>query len=344
MKYCICALLFTVSFTSVASADLLVAVVNFEDENIPSTVLRYDNSGNLISSFNPGWLVENVQNVAVSPAGNIYTVDNILGNTELTQLNPTTGSVIAEDQLIDIQGDKAELPTGITVGPDGYIYVASNTFNQLAGSVGITNVFRVNPTNFTLSSPYMDFGTLLPSSIGDLVFGPDSNLYFVDFGGEGLGGPTGPTAIWKYNTKNQKLNLLVSSPPMPFGGGGIAFGPNGNLFVGDGTSGVLEYNPITGSLITTFVADGSGGLNSAYDIAFAPDGSLYVSDGNNEILHYNGTTGAFLNVALSASYLSDAPNGTWDILNFAVVPEPTTMLPLIAGFALLSRRFRAQPV
>jgi streptogramin lyase len=343
MKYRVCVLLAIAGSASVARADLLVGVENFANSSVPSTVLKFDNSGNLISTFNPGWLEESVQNVAVSPTGNVYSLENSLGGALLTQLNPATGSASNTYQPTDSHGNQAELPTGLTVGPEGYIYVASNKFIQGVTSVGVTNVFRVNPADFTSSSLYLSSTTPFPSSVGDLVFGPDSNLYFVDFGNEGTGGPTSSTAIWKYNTKTQKLNVLVSSPPILFAGGGIAFGPNGNLFLCGGASGVLEYNPTTGSSIATFVANGSGGLNGADDLAFAPDGSLYVSDGSDEILRYNGTTGAFLNVALSASDLSDAPSGTWEISSFAIVPEPATMFPLIAAFGLLSRRFRTRP-
>jgi len=79
---------------------------------------------------------------------------------------------------------------------------------------------------------------------------------------------------------------------------GLAFGPNGNLFVssGSGTGNVLEYNGTTGAFVTAFVQSGSGGLDRPMGLTFGPNGSLFVSSLNTDsVLEYNGTTGAFLN-------------------------------------------------
>jgi streptogramin lyase len=243
--------------------------------------------------------------------------------------------VINGSYVRDSGGDQAFVPTGLTVGPDGYIYVSSTILN---GS-GVTNIFRVDPSHYT-ATLYLPSATPYPSSVGDLAFGPNSNLYFVDFGDQGYGGSS-PTAIWKYNTTTHKLSVLVSSPNVT-ADSGIAFGPNGNLFLAAGSDGVQEYNPSTGSLIETFVANGSGGLNDAVDLTFGPDGSLYVSDDSDEILRYNGTTGSFLDVALPESSLIDGSYGPWSIQGFAVVPEPTGVLILLGGIGLLLRRSGAR--
>jgi subtilisin-like proprotein convertase family protein len=84
----------------------------------------------------------------------------------------------------------------------------------------------------------------------------------------------------------------------------LVFGPDGN---GDGAqdlyivdrdlNAVLRYDGITGAFIDTFVASGSGGLNSPADLVFGPDGNLYVSSNvGNQVLNYNGSSGAFLGV------------------------------------------------
>jgi MYXO-CTERM domain-containing protein len=56
---------------------------------------------------------------------------------------------------------------------------------------------------------------------------------------------------------------------------------------------VRRYNGTSGDFISTFVADGSGGLRDPRGMVFGPDGNLYVSSATtNKILRYNGTTGA----------------------------------------------------
>jgi outer membrane protein assembly factor BamB len=72
---------------------------------------------------------------------------------------------------------------------------------------------------------------------------------------------------------------------------GMAFGPDGNLYVADQSNGsVLRFNPSTGALIGTFVAPVSGSVPFA--ITFGPDGNLYLADNMGYIRRYNGSSGA----------------------------------------------------
>ena len=58
---------------------------------------------------------------------------------------------------------------------------------------------------------------------------------------------------------------------------------------------MLEYDGTTGAFITTFVTQGSGGLDEPLGLVFGPNGNLFVSSYyTNSVLEYNGTTGAFL--------------------------------------------------
>lgn len=70
-------------------------------------------------------------------------------------------------------------------------------------------------------------------------------------------------------------------------GGGLAFGPDGNLYVTD-RSGIARYNGRTGALIDAFVVQGSGGLVGPVGITFGPDKNFYVADSEvGQILHYD---------------------------------------------------------
>lgn len=83
---------------------------------------------------------------------------------------------------------------------------------------------------------------------------------------------------------------------------GIAYGPDGNLYAGNGDEArVLRFDGQTGAYLGDFITPSTpGGLINCRAIAFGPDGDLYVCSGSgNTVLRYNGTTGAFVNVAAS---------------------------------------------
>jgi hypothetical protein len=92
---------------------------------------------------------------------------------------------------------------------------------------------------------------------------------------------------------------------------GLAFGSDGQLYVGTGNTGlcddsfcnaVLRYDGTSGEFLDVFVTSGSGGLNDPLDIEFGPDGNLYarsvIPDGSPHsaqvVLRFDGTTGAFI--------------------------------------------------
>ncbi len=85
-------------------------------------------------------------------------------------------------------------------------------------------------------------------------------------------------------------------------GQGLAFGPDGNLYVSSQESqSVQRFDGRTGAPLGSFVPAGSGGLTLPMGLVFGPDGNLYVSSfGTSSILRYDGRTGAFVDAFVPA--------------------------------------------
>ena len=118
---------------------------------------------------------------------------------------------------------------------------------------------------------------------GAMLIGPDGLLY--------VGGDS--SNVLRYNP--QTGVFIDTFIPIGSGGlnivDGLAFGPNGNLFVSSSSSGeVLQYDGTTGASLGVFSS-----VNGAQSLAFGPDGNLYVtSTSSNNIQRFDGVTGAFI--------------------------------------------------
>ena len=105
------------------------------------------------------------------------------------------------------------------------------------------------------------------------------------------------------------------------GATGLAFGPDGNLFVGSPTfsffngAGIGVFNPVTGAAIGTFVDHvGDNALNNPQGLAFQ-NGNLYVADGTAGNVFVYNQSGTHINTlsdpALNTPYgLTFGPSGT----------------------------------
>ena len=170
-------------------------------------------------------------------------------------------------------------PYAVTVGPDGLIYVAGHTSD---------NIVRYNATTGAFVDTFVAAGSGGLNAAAGLTFGPDGHLYVSNQIGD---------SILKYDgTTGAFISTFVSA-----GSGGLnapvalIFRPDGYLYVGSYNSdSILRYNATTGAFVGTFVAAGSGGLNGPAAMAWGPDGNLYVASNDATVKRYNGTTGAYI--------------------------------------------------
>ncbi|MFO0966752.1 MAG: PKD domain-containing protein, partial [Gemmataceae bacterium] len=162
-------------------------------------------------------------------------------------------------------------------------------FNGAIGAFEDAFVPTAGPGNGGLTAPDLGF-----------VIGPDGNLYV---------GGSGSNNVLRYDGAT---GAPLPSPGnsgavfVPAGSGGlartegIAFGPDGSLYVGSSTGSpgsytgsILRFDGVAGAFLGTFVQPGSGGLQYTDDVHFGPDGNLYVSDfAGNTVLRFRGSDGS----------------------------------------------------
>jgi streptogramin lyase len=221
--------------------------------------------------------------------GNLYVASRF--TNEVLKYDGKTGAYLGV--VVPSGSFGLHAPWGLTFGPDGNLYVVGSISN---------NVLRYNMTTGAIDE-------FLPSSAGlqqphELTFDSVGNLYLsinsdssvLRFQGPGGASPGAPLPA-----PGQSGAVFV--PPNSGGlngATGLAFGPDGNLYVGSfNTNTVNRYNGTTGAFIDIFVSAGSGGLNGTHHLSFRPDGFLYVSStNNNAVYRYSATTGAFVSTVV----------------------------------------------
>jgi hypothetical protein len=331
--------------------------------NLGSVTLYDATTGGVVSSFGPGY---GMRYAVYGPDGLLYVLNNSSGQIE--KWDPVTVKLVATFAGNGPWGT----PSSLAFAPDGSLYLGLGYTGTAAGSVGkfdpasgallsrfgtgawVTDL-TVGPDGSVYVSLYVYYtaltiekhdgitGALLWSAtptpaftmpalayaggFQPLRFGPDGLLYAGNMDG----------AVLRLDPATGALVGTFARGTYP---SSLAFGPNGDLFVGDG-GGIEEYSGTTGALVKTFVP-----LTSAYSIAFspAPPATLLANAGPDQTV--NGGALVQLNGAASVSPSGRPLTYTWTqlagpavILNLADPVHPTFTAPAVArAGAVLSFR------
>jgi len=178
----------------------------------------------------------------------------------------------------------------VAIGADRSLYAIANE----------SDVVKINP-NTGASSIFWP-----APAVGSraLTFGPDGNLYVVNFNQD---------LVRKINgTTGADMGVFVTAGLGGLDGpSALKFGSNGNLFVASElTNSVIEYSGVNGALVGVFVTSDDGGLNTPRGLTFNSDGNLLVTSFmTSQVLEYDGINGAFIGQFND----ENAPENPWGI-------------------------------
>jgi len=143
-------------------------------------------------------------------------------------------------------------PRGMTIGWDGEVYVCS---------VNTSTVLRYDLHTGTL------LGQFASSRPNDVTIGPDGDVYVLSE----IGGTIG-----KFAPDGTSLGTMITDSRIS-PGRTLAFGPDGNIYVGATGLGVVQrINGKTCAFMGTFASDPK--MMDPFSLTFGPDGDLYVLD------------------------------------------------------------------
>ena len=144
-----------------------------------------------------------------------------------------------------------------------------------------------------------------------MAIGPDGDLYVSSGFTEIF--PTHEARVLKFDSETGKFLGTFGTASTTSSLGFMAFGPDGNLYVGDVSNAtVLRFDGKTGESMGVFATGLPG--EGYFGLDWGPDGNLYVGSFQDHIDRFDGVTGASLGIlstpeASSAGSVTFGPDG-----------------------------------
>ena len=193
----------------------------------------------------------NLYGIAAAPDGSLYVAD--AGGNTVYKIDPTTGefSVFAVIPPLTFQGGSLKpVPTGVTVGSDGNVYVG--LLSGVPYPTGAARVLQITP-NGTISDAVTDL-----TAVVDVEFSPDGTLYASEISENLLVQPPANGLVLKANPDGTFTTVV----PDLFLANGIAFDAEGNLYVVVNTSAPAGAPP-SGMVLKCAAAQAMGAATPA---------------------------------------------------------------------------------
>jgi streptogramin lyase len=214
--------------------------------------------------------------MTLGPDGDLFITD--AANAAVHRYDGKTGSY--KGQFVKAGSGGLASPMSLVFGPDGNLYVTGTPDTTINVYNGQTGAFIKNLLNV---------GSTVP---GEITFGPEDGLiYYVCQTCRNVKVVDPVTGVI--------LRILVQNNQQgPYIARGMAWGPNGNVFLTSGgtNDSIREYHGITGEFIRTFAS--GGGLDEPYDVVFGAGGVMYVSGSlSSNVAVFDAETGEFLHEA-----------------------------------------------
>ena len=194
------------------------------------------------------------------PDGNLYVLEQ--GERSVLRYDGSTGVFI--DEFVGKGSGGLDNPVNLLFGPTGDLFVLENDFYVDCSVLRFDGATGAYLGKFVTSLS----GGL--NNAEDFTWGPDGHLYITNDDSDYEG-------IFRYNgATGAYMGVLARDLDVMTNPDSLAFGPGGDLYVGNGNR-VLRVNASNGAILGQFVEAGSGGLSRARDVAFGTDGNLYVN-------------------------------------------------------------------
>ncbi|MEP6743646.1 MAG: ScyD/ScyE family protein, partial [bacterium] len=200
-----------------------------------------------VGSFDYQWTADHSGLWEEFPDANPYGVLALPGHIYVADAGANTLNEVLADGSVRVlayfpnEVIRDAVPTCVAEGPDGALYIGTLALVDTFVLGPSAKVYRVEPSQANLVDPTATPMTLWASGlwpINGCTFGPDGNFYasllftnpnlLPDFND-----PKGD--VVKIPFANPATHTFLTGGALSFGGG-IAVGPNGDVFVADGTA------------------------------------------------------------------------------------------------------------